>query len=212
MPDSNVELGTHYGLSYFCFCQIVRSDALPTKCVAVDTWRGNEHAGLYDSSVFDAVAHENERYEDFSKLVRKTFAEALEDVEDGSVDILHVDGRHFYEDVKMDFESLVPKLSERAVVLFHDTEVRDRNFGVWRYWAEVSAGKPSLNFPFQHGLGVLFWGPEIAEGLRPLVEALTDDGGRQAIIRQLEKRGEALANSAPEKSARPYLIVPREMV
>ena len=122
LPDSNVELGTHYGLSYFCFCQIVRSDALPTKCVAVDTWRGNEHAGLYDSSVFDAVAHENERYEDFSRLVRKTFAEALEDVEDCSVDILHVDGRHFYEDVKMDFESLVPKLSERAVVLFHDTE------------------------------------------------------------------------------------------
>lgn len=204
-PKRIVELGTHFGYSYFCFCQAVRSGALDTKCYAVDTWQGDEHAGLYDSTVFDAVTLENQRYQSFSKLIRKTFSEALGDIEDGSVDILHVDGRHFYEDVKEDFESWVPKLSKRAVVLFHDTEVHERDFGVWQYWSEISVKKPSLNFPFQHGLGVLFWGSEIAEGLRPLVEASADDEGRQAIIQQFGKLGEELANSAPEKSARPYL-------
>ena len=49
--------------------------------------------------------------------VRCTFAEALQHFPDGSVDLLHIDGRHFYEDVKEDYESWLPKLSDRAVVL-----------------------------------------------------------------------------------------------
>jgi hypothetical protein len=116
-PKRIVELGTHYGYSYFAMCQAVKQAKLSTDCFAVDTWAGDEHAGLYSEDVFDCVRAENNQYADFSTLLRKTFAEALNDIEDGSVDLLHVDGRHFYKDVKHDFESWVPKLSKRAVVL-----------------------------------------------------------------------------------------------
>ena len=69
-----------------------------------------------------------QRYSGFAQLVRSTFDDALPYFEDGSVDLLHIDGRHFYEDVKHDFDFWLPKLSDRGIVLLHDTDVRERSF------------------------------------------------------------------------------------
>lgn len=194
-PNRIVELGSHNGYSYFAFCQAVQEQGLNTACFAIDTWQGDEHAGFYGEDVYEAVVLQNTAYADFSTLLRKTFDSALEDIEDGTVDLLHVDGRHFYDDVKADFESWIPKLSPRAIVLFHDTEVRERGFGVWKYWEEISDTRPALNFPHQHGLGVLFWGSEVqkhtADGnIARLLNLLDTDGGREAVIATFILAGE----------------------
>ncbi|MFX0547440.1 rhamnan synthesis F family protein [Roseovarius sp. S1116L3] len=192
-PRTIVELGSHYGYSYFAFCQAVTSAGLPTRCIAVDTWQGDEHSGRYGEDVFEAVRAQNQPYEGFSTLLRRTFAEALADVEDGSVDVLHVDGRHFYDDVKEDYESWIPKLSDRAVVLFHDTEVRERGFGVWRYWEELAQAHPAFNFPYQHGLGVLFRGEDLSPEMGAFRRLVHDDAGRDAVTALFAAQGEALA-------------------
>lgn len=165
-PRMIVELGSHFGYSYFCFCQAVVEDQISANCIAVDTWKGDEHAGFYDQSVYDGVVSHNTKYQSFSRLLRKTFDEALSDVEDGSVDLLHIDGRHYYEDVKSDFHAWLPKLSASAVVLFHDTEVRDRGFGVYKLWAEVSSSQLAINFRHGCGLGILFLGEAIPLSVR----------------------------------------------
>ena len=180
-PKRVLELGTHNGYSYFCFCQAIADLKYDADCIAVDTWQGDEHAGIYDETVFRSVQKHNRKYSSFSKLLRKTFSDALEDVEDKSVDLLHVDGRHFYDDVKIDFESWIPKLSDRAVVLFHDTEVRERGFGVWKYWDEIKDSRPSFNFKHQHGLGVLFWGNDIPEALQSFI-ALGQDKKNSDVV------------------------------
>ncbi len=46
-PSVFIELGALYGDSYCAFCQAVAELKLPTKCFAVDTWRGDEHTGNY---------------------------------------------------------------------------------------------------------------------------------------------------------------------
>jgi glycosyltransferase involved in cell wall biosynthesis len=174
-PRCFVELGTHYGYSYFAFCQAIDRLALSTAAYAVDTWQGDEHAGFYDENVFQTVEEENtEKYAAFSRLIRSTFDEALQNFEDRSVDLLHVDGRHFYGDVKHDFESWRPKLSDNAIVLFHDTSVRERGFGVWQFFEELSATHPAFQFFHCHGLGVLAMG-EPPEGLAPLFESSVED-------------------------------------
>jgi GT2 family glycosyltransferase len=153
-PATLVELGTHYGASYFAFCQAVRAGGLNTRCYAVDHWQGDPHAHLYGPGVYETVFAYNEaRYSGFSELLRMEFTQALERFAPKSIDLIHFDGFHTYESVKADFESWLPKLSEGAIALFHDTRVRHLDFGVWQLWHELTDSYP-WHVEFQHGNGL----------------------------------------------------------
>jgi hypothetical protein len=202
-PNSFVELGTHHGYSYFCFCQQVASLKLSTSCVAVDTWAGDEHAGFYDETVFNTVKEINAaNYSSFSRLVRMTFDGAVGQFPDGSIDILHVDGRHLYEDVKHDFETWRSKLSSRSVVLFHDTQVHERDFGVFRFWTEISKGLPYFEFTHGFGLGVLGFGQDVCLALRPLFDASQDAEMMATIRGSYERLGLAILEKPISRNER----------
>ena len=155
-PKVLVELGTHAGVSYSAFCQAVKSMNLPTRCHAVDTWIEDRDPGGYNEAIFDEFnRYHEEHFGGFSTLIRATFDDALSKIEDASIDLLHIDGLHTYEAVKRDYESWLPKLSDRAVLLFHDVNERSEDFGVWRLWEELQARYPSFTFLHGCGLGVL---------------------------------------------------------
>src|ERR1041385_4243226 len=181
-PRCLVELGVFYGFSYLAMCQAAGSLTPRPRCYGVDNWSGDEHAGYYGEEVFGALKHYHDGlYSHFSQLVRSSFDDAASQFADGSIDLLHIDGRHFYRDVKHDFETWRPKLSDRSVVLFHDTNVRDRGFGVWKLWEQLSSQYSSFEFVHGYGLGVLGFGKALPAPLERLFEAAKDDKTADAV-------------------------------
>lgn len=57
-------------------------------------------------------------------------------------------------------------MSERGIVLFHDTMVRESTFGVHKLWAEISRDAPHFNFEHGYGLGLLATGEEQPETVK----------------------------------------------
>jgi hypothetical protein len=160
-PRVLVELGTHYGFSYFTFCETAAAINHPIQAFAVDHWMGDEHAGEYRDEVFTFVSQYNEeRFAGSSTLLRMDFDAARQGFAPGGVDLLHIDGLHTYEAVRHDFELWEPSLSERAVVLFHDVREYREGFGAHRFWDEIRTRFPSFTFEHGHGLGVLAVGPQ----------------------------------------------------
>ncbi|AFM26310.1 class I SAM-dependent methyltransferase [Desulfomonile tiedjei] len=181
-PATLVELGAYTGVSYCAFCQAVESLDLPTRCSAVDTWRGDEHAGWYGEEVYqDLASYHDPLYGGFSTLMRMSFDEAVQHFSDGSIDLLHIDGLHYYDAVKRDFELWLPKMSKKGIVLMHDTCVRERDFGVERLFRELADRYPVFEFTHCHGLGIIGVGESARGGA--LREFFRADAESTAAIR-----------------------------
>lgn len=171
-PRTLVELGTHNGMSYFAFCQSIKDHDIDSICYAVDTWAGEEHSGEYGNDVFDSVSYHNrEHYAGFSYLMRMLFEEAVNHFDDGTIDLLHIDGLHTYEAVAADFATWYPKVRPGGVILFHDVQSRMMDFGVWRFWDEIRDQHDTFTFTHGYGLGVLRK-PGGAEPTTALMQAL----------------------------------------
>jgi len=159
-PENYVELGVHYGASFIAACSATSQFDFATKLYGVDTWEGDLHTHKYDGEeLYQEVKSWAGGLGVDHSLLRKTFAEALNDFEDKSIEILLIDGYHTYEAVSNDFNSWRPKMKDNGIVLFHDIHERKDDFGVYLFWNEIKEKYRTIEFTHSHGLGVLFIDP-----------------------------------------------------
>jgi hypothetical protein len=194
-PERVVELGSHYGVSFFAFCEAAEAFSPHTFVYAVDTWGGDEHAGYYDEDVYNKVLrHWEDHHRVRSRLVRSTFDLAAEHFEDKSIDILHIDGLHTYDAVKHDYETWLPKLKDEAIVLFHDINVREREFGVWKLWQAIKDDNSTHEVLNGHGLGILVFGENMHKKLAELPASLSTLQAKGEILEKLAQLSLDLAS------------------
>ncbi|OGK21568.1 hypothetical protein A3C23_01655 [Candidatus Roizmanbacteria bacterium RIFCSPHIGHO2_02_FULL_37_13b] len=157
-PKVIVELGTHKGTSFFSMCQAVKDDKLNSKLYAVDTWKGDKHSGFYNESVFELVNQiKNEYYaKEQIFLLKTTFDKAINDFADNSIELLHIDGMHTYKAVKHDFDNWFDKVKKNGIIILHDSNEKEKDFGVYKLWNELKKKYHSIEFYHSHGLGVMF--------------------------------------------------------
>lgn len=213
-PRSVVELGTYSGSSFAAFCQAMQEAGIAGRCYGVDLWMGDIHMGTFDETLYNEIAgYVAENYPGIGVLVRKDFNEAARDFAPGSVDLLHIDGTHTYEAVSNDFHTWFDKLSDRGVVLFHDTNVTVQNageaalkFGVRQFFDEVKGRYPHLEFSHCWGLGVLFVGRNVPARALELVEAARDPSFHAHFAAkgaEVLRRFEAMGIPLPKHGAYP---------
>lgn len=157
-PERLVELGSQYGCSLFTFCQAVRDFKLNTEINAVDMWSGDIGAEITGEEVYALVQKTAATYypEVNLHLFQMCFDDARPNFADNSIDILHIDGGHTFEDVEHDFTTWLPKLKVNGIVLFHDV-YSPIDQGSCDHW-EKTKKEYDCYFDFTHscGLGILF--------------------------------------------------------
>jgi predicted O-methyltransferase YrrM len=225
-PKKIVELGTHSGNSYFCFCQAVKQKNIESKCYAIDTWEGDEHSRGYSEDIYNQVLrHNNNNYSQFSQLLRTRFDEALEKFDDGSINLLHIDGLHTYDAVKHDFESWLPKMAPGGIILFHDISVLQDGFGAWKLWNELKISyKNRMEFHHSYGLGVIHlsdntinspkYFDSTSEENRLIQESFTilgekdfEDKKREIKLRKIEGELASIKKSLGYRITKPFLDI-----
>ena len=218
-PTTVVELGTYSGSSFAAFCQAVEACGADTKCYGVDLWAGDIHMGKFDEELYLEISgYMTATYPNIATLVRKDFNEAAASFADKSIDLLHIDGTHTYEAVSNDFHTWFEKLSDRAVVLFHDINVNVENtgpasvhFGVRKFFDSIKGNYPHFEFLHCWGLGVLIVGKQAPAEVMELA-ALAREREFAAYFEQkgaiVSKQFESMAVKLPQHSPYAQLHMP----
>jgi hypothetical protein len=171
-PWRFVELGVHLGDSYMAFCRGLA--ALPLRgsvAYGVDTFEGDTQTGPYSDKVYTSLKEVHDPlYREFSTLIRSTFDETAAKFGDGRFDLLHIDGLHTEEAVRHDVLTWLPKLSNRGILLLHDTLSVNPEFGVWRVLNDLRRDYPVFEFFHSNGLAMVLIGSEQPQLLFDLAE------------------------------------------
>jgi len=155
-PKTIVELGVYLGHSLSTMAESCLDNNLDTKLYGIDHFQGDEHSGKFGKDIEEIATKCLSEYPNVT-LIKKSFNEALKDWK-GDIDLLHIDGRHFYEDIKEDFTNWSKFVPIGGHIILHDSQETERGFGVKRFFEELQQEHPDWEFDERkesHGLAII---------------------------------------------------------
>lgn len=195
-PSTVVELGTRSGASYFATCQAIERLQLDASCYAVSTWTDEGVSTDESDAMYARVKSYNEaHYSSFSSLVHSPAKQALDHFADNSVDLIYFNRLKGTEADAQLVNAWIPKLSEKGLIVIHNTNVRELNMQVHALFEGFKAYGPAFEFRHGGGLGVL----GIGENQPGLINVLFEDAqnrSRNRVVQDVFSRlGRACADS-----------------
>lgn len=156
-------LGVAGDRSYLSVCEAVAALGPDSSCLGVVAPPGP--AGAESKALAGLRATHDALYGRFSKLLFVPPAAAAEKLADGAVELLLLGGEP--REAAAALQAFAPKLSPRAVVLFHGAGHGRRDDRMARLWKELAAQRPHLELAPGAQLGLLAWGsdPPLLAGL-----------------------------------------------
>ena len=139
-----VEVGSYKGRSTACLAYGAPKDAT---VFAIDTFEGNkkdfiEEVQFRGGNFYNNFEKNLKRLRLFHKVKPiKGFSAEIGEKWKRKIDLIFIDGSHFYEDVKKDFELFYPWVKPGGIIAFHD--VSKEHAGTYRFWNETIKKKVS---------------------------------------------------------------------
>jgi predicted O-methyltransferase YrrM len=140
-PKVIVELGCDYGFSTIAFAR----PGIGT-VYGIDRFAGRSERNAFEACRANIAASGATNIE----LIKADFRVVAQSWS-LPIDLLHIDGNHTYEDVRLDFNQWSTHVRDGGVILVHDT--RSFPLDVGRFFKEITW--PKFEFEYANGLGVV---------------------------------------------------------
>lgn len=167
-PKCIVELGVDYGYSTFVFANALKG----TNGImnGIDWFKGDSHASSRDTykSIKENITKHNVKN---INIIKGDFFE-ISKKWDKNIDVLHIDGYHTYDAVKSDYDNW-NKYVKNGIILFHDTSMRTKGFGVYKFFRELKGGH-KLYFTHSKGLGIFSKNNELIKKIKDNFKNVND--------------------------------------
>jgi chromosome segregation ATPase len=195
-PRLVVELGMDNGSSYFAFCQAVDKLGLEAQCFGIDTWNEVNSRKKSRSSAQEKIkAHNDSFYGAFSRLIEARPEESARHFSDGGVDLLHVGVLTGIAEFERLMAAWRPKLSEKAVMLIHNTTSLVAGSGAASFYRELRAEHPGFEFAFGDGLGVVSLGERLPEKVERFFRTCETEPDKRTLTEAFGRLGRACVDA-----------------
>lgn len=128
-PSTLVEIGSWKGRSSCYMASLIKESGVESTFYCVDTWEGSEeHKSLIQelkdkgTTLFDEFLKNVKlcQLDDYIIAVKKDSVEAAKLFEDESIDFIHIDASHDYDNVMKDLKAWYPKVKKGALITGDD--------------------------------------------------------------------------------------------
>lgn len=131
LPDNSTvaEIGVDKGE----FSKLILEKCSPKHLYLIDPWIAMTKIDVTDNSHSAKFSQVKEMFaqHDNVTIIKKISTEALEDIEDESLDWIYIDGDHSYQGCKQDLDNYDKKVKTDGFICGHDWVTKDKNgFGV----------------------------------------------------------------------------------
>lgn len=158
-PSQVVDLGVDYGYSTFVFATAARKNGFGL-VTGIDLFLGDPFTG-HRNTYFHVLNWIDKLKLNNLEIIQGDFKE-VSMTWNRPIDILHIDGYHSYEAVYNDFITWEKFVTNHGIVLFHDINVPNPEFGVIHFFRELKGGH-KLYFLHSFGLGIYTKNDELYE-------------------------------------------------